>query len=393
MNINKSELSKKIAQSIFSVTGNKILPLHEPFFDGNELKYVKECIESTMVSSIGEYVNRFEKMIVDFTGSKYAIAVMNGTSALHTALSIVEMEEGDEVLLPALSFVATANAIRYNKFVPHFIDSEFTSFGIDPLKLREYLIKNTKQTSGECINLHTGNRIKALLPVHIFGHPSKINDLLKIANEFNLYLIEDAAESIGSYYKNKHTGTFGLIGTLSFNGNKTITTGGGGAILTNCSKLADKARHITTTAKVDHTWKYVHDEIGYNYRMPNINAALGCGQIENLDKIINSKRKLFHMYKKAFNEFEDISIFCEPEDCKSNYWLNTIILNSKAEIFRDDIINDLRELNILVRPAWELLNTLAPFKQYPSMECTNAEKILRSVINIPSSPSILGINQ
>ena len=229
--------------------------------------------------------------------------------------------------------------------------------------------------------------------MHIFGHPSKINDLLKIANEFNFYLIEDAAESIGSYYKNKHTGTFGLIGTLSFNGNKTITTGGGGAILTNCSKLADKARHITTTAKVDHTWKYVHDEVGYNYRMPNINAALGCGQIENLDKIINSKRKLFYMYKKAFNKFEDISIFCEPEDCKSNYWLNTIILNSKVEIFRDDIINDLRELNILVRPAWELLNTLAPFKQYPSMECTNAEKILRSVINIPSSPSILGIKQ
>ena len=279
-----STLSQAITESIKQAlnSSKEFVPLHEPCFSGNESKYLQECIDSTFVSSVGKFVNRFEKEIADYTRAKYAVAVVNGTAALHVTLLLAGVESGDEVLVPALSFVATANAIRYCGAVPHFVDSEERTLGMDPEALRNYLQSSSEQRDGICVNRNTGCPIRAIIPVHIFGQPCDLDGLLAIASDFNLALIEDAAESLGSTYQGQNTGTFGLLGTLSFNGNKTITTGGGGAILTDDPKLAKRAKHLTTTAKLPHRWEYLHDEVGYNYRMPNLNAALGCAQLEQL---------------------------------------------------------------------------------------------------------------
>ena len=383
-----SSLADNVLAAIQSVVGFDPVSLHEPSFDGKELEYLKECIDSTYVSSVGKYVDKFENELATFTGAKFAISVVNGTAALHIALKLAGVQSGDEVLLPALTFVATANAITYCGAIPHFADSEDSTLGIDVPKLREYLLKTTSQESGKCINKITGRVIRAIIPMHTFGHPSDIDGLQSISNDFNIALVEDAAESLGSFYGGQHTGTFGLLGALSFNGNKTITTGGGGAILTNNEVLARQAKHITTTAKLPHAWEFRHDEIGYNYRMPNINAALGCAQLEQLPSKLKAKRELFSRYQSALKGLKGVQLFSEPMNCQSNYWLQTLLLNEIESKYRDDLLSAANNSGIMMRPIWVSMNELKPFKDSPSMELTNAKLLSQRIVNIPSSPSL-----
>ena len=366
-----------------------LVPLHEPTFAGNEWLYLKECLDSTFISSAGKFVDRFEVELAAYTGAKHAVAVVNGTAALHIALKLAGVGTNDEVLVPALTFVATANAITYCSAIPHFVDSEEPTLGVDATKLREYLNGNTTQHFGQCVNLKNGRVIRALVPMHTFGHPVDLDGLLAIAKDFNLALVEDAAESLGSYYHGRHTGTFGQFGTLSFNGNKTITTGGGGAILTNDSGLARHARHLTTTAKLPHAWDYLHDEIGYNYRMPNLNAAVGCAQLEQLPALLAAKRELFQRYRAAFAEVAGVSLMAEPQHCQSNYWLQTLLLDPGHAPQRDAVLQATNAAGIQTRPAWMLMTELIPFKDYPSMELSGAQSLSQRLINIPSSSGLM----
>jgi perosamine synthetase len=386
-----STLSQIITESIQRALNHpkEFVSLHEPRFSGNESKYVLECIDSTFVSSVGKFVDRLENDLREYTGAKYVVAVTNGTAALHMALLLAGVESGDEILVPALTFVATANAVRYCGAFPHFVDSEESTLGINPDALREYLQFSTEQHSGNCVNRITGKRIRAIIPVHVFGHPCRIDELLKVAKDFNLALIEDAAESLGSTYYDQHTGTFGLLGTLSFNGNKTITTGGGGAVLTNDFELAKKARHLTTTAKLSHRWEYIHDEVGYNYRMPNINAALGCAQLEQLPEFLVSKRTLFERYQEFFRDIEKVSLFTEPEGSRSNYWLQTLLLNDSVENQSGSILDATNSAGLMTRPAWRLLHNLTPFKDCPHAPLPIAESLERRIVNLPSSAGLV----
>lgn len=359
--------------------------LHEPCFGGNEWDYVKECIDTTWISSVGKYVDRFEAMLAEFTGVKRAIATVNGTAALHMALMLAGVEKNDEVILPALTFVATANAVCYCNAVPHFVDIEEETLGLDPFKLSEYLDENAKVEAGECFNIKTGRRIKAAVPVHTFGHPVNMDQLLDVCHRHNITIVEDAAESIGSYYKGKHTGNFGKIAILSFNGNKTITTGGGGAVLTNDDRLGSLAKHLTTTAKVPHRWEYRHNAIGYNYRLPNINAAIGCGQMEQLPQFLDQKRYLARRYQEAFKDVKGVRFFTEPPFAKSNYWLNVLLLDEVLKGWRDKLLAETNDSGIMTRPVWELLNTLPMFKDCPAMDLRCAENLAKRLINIPSS--------
>lgn len=377
-----------VVAAIQNVVGAGQIALHEPNFDGNEWKYIKDCLDSNYVSSVGKYVDEFEQALVTYTGAKYAITVVNGTAALQIALKLAGVEQGDEVLIPALTFVATANAVSYLGAIPHFVDSEISTLGINTGKLREYLESNTELKAGACFNKESNRPIRALVPMHTFGHPSLLDEILLIGQEFNLAIVEDAAESLGSLYKGKHTGTFGKLGTLSFNGNKTITTGGGGAILTDNESLARRAKHITTTAKLPHKWEFDHDEIGFNFRMPNINAALGCAQIEKISDKIALKRRLFQNYKEAFSSISEVTLFEEPKNCHSNYWLQTIILNDQTEKFRDSILEETNLLGISTRPIWKLICDLGPYNNSPSMNLDVARKLSRQIINLPSSPSL-----
>ena len=383
-----SVLADDVVDALRSVVGPGSVALHEPSFEGNEWLYLKECLDSTYVSSVGKFVDRFEDDLANFTGAKYAISVVNGTAALQIALKLAGVRAADEVLIPALTFVATANAVTYCNATPHFVDSEERTLGIDAVKLRDYLRSNTSQQSGQCVNKNTGQVVRALIPMHTFGHPSDLVGLQSIAHDFNIVLVEDAAESLGSYYNGQHTGTFGLLGTLSFNGNKTITTGGGGAILTNNPDLASHAKHLTTTAKLPHTWEFRHDEIGYNYRMPNINAALGCAQLEELPGKLAAKRNLFKRYQSAFSKIQGVSLFTEPKNCQSNYWLQTLLLDEKQSGNRDLVLETTNAAGIMTRPAWVPMNDLVPFKSSPSMDLTTAESLSRRIINIPSSPGL-----
>lgn len=387
------EFVRDVIASIVAVTGEEATALHEPEFDGNEWNYVKECIDTNFVSSAGKFVDRFERDLEAYTGVRHAIAVSNGTSALHISLLLAGVEPGDEVLVPALTFVATANAVVYCGAEPHFVDSELESLGIDPGKLRSYLESTTTLIAGQCRNRVSGKVIRAMVPMHTFGHPSKIRELLDLCMEFSITMVEDAAESLGSFYSNKHTGTFGLLGTLSFNGNKTITTGGGGAILTDDSNLARKAKHLTTTAKVPHKWRYIHDEVGYNYRLPNLNAALGCAQLEDIESKISRKRELSELYQEKFNNLNGVSLIREPIGCRSNYWLQAILLNPQFISSRDQILERTNEIGISTRPAWDLLTTLKPYKDFPSMDVSQAEEIARRVINLPSSPQLVKVEK
>ncbi|MEQ8314081.1 MAG: LegC family aminotransferase [Gammaproteobacteria bacterium] len=382
---NNFELVTAVVSAIRHVVGDGPCALHEPSFKGNELRYVKDCLDSTFVSSVGEYVGQFELALRNIVGCRSVVAVASGTAALHLALKLSGIQPGQEVLLPALSFIATANAVSYCGGIPHFVDSEESTLGIDPEKLRTYLTDNTDFHKGECINRNTGRVIHALIPMHTFGHPADMAKLQSIAKEFDLILIEDAAEALGSKHNSEHVGCFGQSGILSFNGNKTITTGGGGAILTNNMELADRARHLSTTAKIPHRWSYVHDDIGYNYRMPNLNAALGCGQVEQLKDYIESKRRLFNSYNAQFSVLEGVSLFQEPENCESNYWLQTLILSPETEHLRDEILKDTNDSGIMTRPAWDLLNTLKPYLNCPASDLTVACSLQKRIINIPSS--------
>jgi perosamine synthetase len=381
-------LVNEVVGALRSVVGSSPVALHEPSFEGNEWLYLKECLDSTFVSSVGKFVDRFEADLALYTGSKYAISVASGTAALQIALKLAGVEANDEVLIPALTFVATANAVTYCNAIPHFVDSERQTLGIDALKLREYLEQNSSQRSGFCINNNTGRVIRVLVPMHTFGHPSDMEGLLSVARDFNLILVEDAAESLGSFYQGQHTGTFGLFGTLSFNGNKTITTGGGGAILTNDESLARHAKHLTTTAKLPHAWEFRHDEIGYNYRMPNINAALGCAQLEQLTTKLASKRNLFSRYRVAFADIKGVTLFKEPQNCQSNYWLQTLVLDEDESELRNQLLEATNLMGIMTRPVWELINNLVPYRNSPSMDLSSAQSISSLVINIPSSPGL-----
>jgi len=382
---NPPDLPSQVVSAIRSVVGAGPVVLHEPSFTGNEWPYLKECLDSTFVSSVGKFVNRFESDLVKFTGAKHAIAVVNGTAALHIALKLAGVQAGDEVLVPALTFVATTNAVIYCNAIPHFVDSEAATLGVDAAKLRNYLIDNTEQRSGQCVNRTTGRVIRALVPMHTFGHAVDIDSLISISRDFKIALVEDAAESLGSYYHGQHTGTFGLMGTLSFNGNKTITTGGGGAILTNDAELARHAKHLTTTAKLPHAWEFRHDEIGYNYRMPNLNAALGCAQMEQLPAKLAAKRNLFMRYKSAFANVPGVELIAEPSQCQSNYWLQTLLLDVGNADQRDVILKATNDAGFMTRPAWTLMDELTPFKGCPQMDLKKVRSLEPRLINIPSS--------
>ncbi len=387
----QSTLARQIVDAVHSVVGPGPVALHEPSFAGNEWAYLKECLDSTYVSSVGKFVDRFEADLAAYTGAKYAVAVMNGTAALHVALQMAGVQQGDEVLIPTLTFVATANAVTYCGATPHFVDSEERTLGMDPQVLREYLQCITEIRSGQCVNRNTGRVIRALVPMHTFGHPVDIEGVLAVARDFHLALVEDAAESLGSTAHGRHTGTFGLMGALSFNGNKTITTGGGGAILTNDPELARRAKHLTTTAKVPHRWDYVHDEIGYNYRLPNINAALGCAQLEQLPDFLAAKRRLFERYQTAFAGVPQSRIVVEPAGCRSNYWLQTLLLDESAAGQRDAILTATNDAGLMTRPIWTLLHKLHMYADCPRAPLPVAKHLEGSLINLPSSAKLANL--
>ena len=359
------------------------IPLHEPKFYGNERKYVMDCIDSTFVSSVGKYVDNFEKQLADYTGAKYAVACVNGTAALHMAMLVAGVKQNEIVITQPLSFIATCNAIAYIGASHLFVDVGLDTLGLSPDKLKEYLLENAIQKSdGFTYHKLTNQKISACVPMHTFGHPCRIDEIATICKQYNISLIEDAAESIGSYYKEKHTGTFGTLGTFSFNGNKTITCGGGGAIITNDETLAKKAKHLTTQAKVPHQWDFVHDEIGYNYRMPNLNAALMCAQLEQLNVFLENKRALAMLYIDFFKNSE-IEFVNEPTLSKSNYWLCAILL--KDEATRLEFLKYTNEHGVMTRPVWKLMNELAMFKVALHGNLDNALMIEQRLVNIPSS--------
>jgi perosamine synthetase len=383
-------LEKIIVKKIKKILGKKKrYTLHEPYFCGNEKKYINSALKKNYVSSVGhgEFINKFEKKIKKFTKTKFAIPVINCTGALHLSLIAIGIKKNDEILLPTLTFAGTANAISYCSAVPHFVDSEFETLGIDPYKLDNYLKKNVFMKNNECFNKKTNRRIFAIIPVHIFGNVCKIDKIIKISKKYKLKVIEDAAESLGSFFHKKHTGTFGDIGCISFNGNKIITTGGGGVIITNNKFIAKKLKHLSSTAKIKHKWEYIHDRVGYNFRMPNLNAALGLAQIENLNKFLKYKRKLFYKYYDNFKEIKEIKLINEQKYSKSNYWLNTIFIKNSTLKKRDKILMFAYKNKIFLRPTWRPLHTLVHFRGAPKMNLDNACNIYKSCINLPSSAS------
>ncbi len=378
---------EKIIQFIRNVFGAENISLHEPCFCGNEKKYVIDVIESTFVSSVGEKVTEFEQKIASYTSSKYAVAVVNGTSALHLALRVAGVGENDEVITQALSFVATANAIRYLGAHPIFLDVTSKTMSLDPEKVYDFLSNNVQQQKYQgkkvSINKLTGRRIAACLPVHVLGHPARIDEIVQICDEYSIPVIEDASESLGTFYKGKHTGTFGLMGVLSFNGNKIITTGSGGMILTNDKSLAVRARHLSTQAKQIHPWEYIHDDIGYNYRLSNLQAALGLAQVEKLDFFVDQKRKLAQVYKDFFDKMDKIKFFEEPEKARSNYWLNAILLPDLN--FRDKFLKLTNTAGVMTRPVWRPLHKLVMFKNELAMSLEVTENIYKHAVCLPSS--------
>jgi len=377
-----------VLAALRSVLGSHepFLPLHEPLFAGNEWDYVKQCLDSGWVSSVGSFVDRFEDDLASYTGVKRAVAVVNGTAALHICLLLAGVKTGDEVLVPTLTFIATANAVSYCGAVPHFIDSEELTLGVDPHKLALYLEQIAVQHPDGCFNRQTGRRIKAVVPMHTFGHPVDLDPLCEVCRRFGIELVEDAAESLGSFYKGRHTGHWGRLSALSFNGNKTITTGGGGAILTNDAELGQRAKHLTSTAKVPHRWAFDHDSLGYNYRMPNLNAALGCAQLERLPAMLEMKRSLARRYDRAFAQVAGITFFREPGFARSNYWLNTLLLDKGKDDMaeRDGLLQRGNDCGMMLRPAWSLLHRLPMFADCPAMGLSCAESLQRRIVNIPS---------
>lgn len=359
------------------------VPLSVPRFIGNEKKYLEECIDTTFVSSVGKFVDRFEEEMALYTGTKKAVVCVSGTNALHMSLMLVGVERDDEVLTQALTFIATCNALSYIGARSIFIDVDKTTMGLSPDAMKEWLVRNAEIKNGQCYNKHTGRRVKACVPMHTFGHPVRIEELVALCEEYHIELVEDAAESIGSRYKNRHTGTFGKVGAISFNGNKTITTGGGGMMLFQDEELGKQAKHITTQAKISHRWEFRHDHIGYNYRMPNINAALGCAQLENLDKYIESKRQVAAEYEEFFKNIPGMEFFVDSEDTFSNYWLNAVILKDKEAQL--DFLQQTNDNGVMTRPIWELMNRLPMFEHCENDGLKNTIWFADRVVNIPSS--------
>lgn len=361
------------------------IALHAPCFHGNEQNYVLECLNTGWVSSVGTFVDRFENMLADYTGVKKAVATVNGTAALHICLKLAGVSPGDEVLVPALTFVGTANAVSYCGAIPHLIDSEERTLGVDPFKLNDYLAEFVEIRNGTCFNCRTGRPIRAIVPVHTFGHPVDLDPLIEVCKRYKITVIEDAAEALGTYYKGKHMGHSGKAAILSFNGNKIVTTGGGGAILTNDESWAERARHLTTTARIKHQWNYFHDQLGYNYRMPNINAAIGCAQLEQLPGFIEKKRALAERYLTAFDGIKGVRFFIEPEFARSNYWLNVLLLDKENIEMRNEVLNAACHNGIMVRPAWILMHKLPMYQRCPRMNLETAVELEARLINIPSS--------
>lgn len=377
MNIN---LITKFIRELYK--SNDFIPLHAPTFGGNEKKYVLETIDSTFVSSVGKFVDQFEKEIELFTGSNKAIATSNGTAALHAALHVSGVQKGDLVITQALTFVATGNVIHHMGASPIFLDVSKKSLGLCPLAVSKFLHKFAAIDQDGAFHKKTGQRIKAIVPMHTFGHPVELDELIAICEEWKLTLIEDAAESLGSLYKGRHTGTLGDFGALSFNGNKIITTGGGGAVLCQTKKRGNHVKHVTTTAKVPHKYEFFHDEPGFNYRMPNINAALGCAQIEVLETYINKKRKVAEIYDQFFLD-TDIKFFKEPDYAKSNYWLNSVICPNKK--FRNDLLDKTNAQGVMTRPIWTLLHRLPMFTDAMRDDLSVSKEIEACLVNLPSS--------
>ena len=368
-----------LAKELF---GNDFIPLHRPVFEGNEREYLVDCVDSNFVSSVGSRVTEFEGMIAEYTGSKYAIATVNGTAALHTAIELAGVEPGDEVISQALTFIATCNAISYVGAKPIFIDVDLDTMGLSPEALKKFLENNAEKRTNGTFNKISGKKISACIPMHTFGFPCRIEEIAQICNDWNIFLIEDAAESLGSFVKGRHTGTFASISTLSFNGNKIITTGGGGMIITDDSKLAERAKHITTTAKVPHPYEFVHDVVGYNYRMPNLNASLGCAQMERLDEFLTIKNELANQWNTFFNE-NDVRFFKAINGNKANHWLNAIVLDSKKD--RDRFLKATNDNGVMTRPIWTLMSKLPMFKDCQNDGIKNSLWLEDRVVNIPSS--------
>ncbi len=374
---------KEITDTIHSFfPGQDFVPLHAPCFAGNEKKYLCECIDSTYVSSVGKFVDRFENEMAEYTGAAQAVVCVNGTNAIHLALLLVGVEPGDEVLTQPLTFIATCNALSYCGAHPVFIDVDRDTLGLSPSKMREWIEAHAELREDGLYNKRSGRRIKACVPMHTFGHPVRLKELVELCREYRLELVEDAAESVGSFYHGQHTGTFGKIGVLSFNGNKTMTTGGGGMLLFQDKELALRAKHWSTQAKVPHPWEFVHDHIGYNYRMPNINAALGCAQLEALPTFIEKKRELAESYQSYFSSI-GVQFIHEPEGCTSNYWLNALLLKDKAE--RDEFLEYTNSHGVMTRPIWQLMNRLPMFEQAECGDLSNCEYLNDRIVNIPSS--------
>jgi perosamine synthetase len=364
--------------------------LHEPHFGGNEWAYVKECIDTGWVSSAGAYVNRFEQMLAEFTGAKHAIAVVNGTAALHLCLVLADVRAGDEVLVPTLTFIATANAVSYCGATPHFVDAGYANLGVDPATLGAYLADIAEMRGGECRNKRTGKRIAAILPMHVFGLPVDMDAVAEVCAPWGIKVVEDAAESLGSYYKGRHTGHSGMVAAFSFNGNKVVTTGGGGAVLTDDAELGRRAKHLSTTARVAHQWSFIHDEVGYNYRMPNLNAALGCAQLEQLPGFLERKRKLAARYQAAFARMAGVKVVSEPAWGQGNYWLNAVLLEGGNVGRRDELLAATNAAGLMTRPAWTLMHKLPVYAACPRMDLAVAEDIEARLINLPSSAMLGG---
>jgi perosamine synthetase len=366
-----------------SSAGN--VPLHEPEFAGREWDYVKECIDTGWVSSVGSFVDRFERDLAAVTGCAHAVATSNGTSALHICLLLAGVRPGDEVVMPTLTFIATANAVSYAGAMPHFVDSEAVSLGVDAAKLDAHLRDVATIEGGVCIHRRTGAAMRALVVMHVFGHPCDLDALAEVAARWKLVLIEDAAESLGSTYRGRHTGNVGAVSALSFNGNKVVTTGGGGAILSNDAALAKRAKHLTTTARTPHRWSFLHDEVGYNYRLPNLNAALGCAQLERLASFVERKRRLAARYRAALVDVDGASFLAEPPGTSSNYWLNAVVLDPAHAGERDALLAALNDAGYMARPLWTLMHRLPMYAACPRGDLTIAEQMEARVVNVPSS--------
>ena len=378
---------KEITDFVHDLYANRdFVPLSVPLFAGNEKKYLEECIDTTFVSSVGPFVDRFEKDIASYTGAARAVVCVNGTNALHMSLLLSGVERDDEVLTQALTFIATCNAISYIGAHPVFLDVDRETLGLSPSAVRAWLENNAELREDGCYNRRTGRRVKACVPMHTFGHPVRIKELVTICEKWHIQVVEDAAESIGSLYEGQHTGTFAPIGALSFNGNKTITTGGGGMLLFQDAAVGEHAKHLTTQAKIPHRWEFRHDEVGYNYRMPNINAALGCAQLENLDRYIESKRGIAAAYARFFQDMPGVQFFTEPKGCRSNYWLNAIILEDRAA--RDEFLEFSNDHGVMTRPVWELMNRLPMFEHCENDGLANSIWLADRIVNIPSSPKL-----